>query len=160
MANKARSIIAAVDVAATQEQVWEMARDTSRYADWVESTVKVIRADGPTAPGTTYDELTRVGGPWKTTTHWRVAEFNAPTRQIHEGTGLVTARGLKLVMETEPSGTGTRFTMTLSYTPRFGVAGAALDRVVGGSVTRAQQRSAQAFAGIVERERTLASARR
>jgi uncharacterized protein YndB with AHSA1/START domain len=152
MPNQERSIVASVDIAAPEDRVWEIASDTHRYAEWVESTLEVLHSDGPASPGSTYDELTRVGGPWKTATHWRVTEFDAPTRQVHAGKGLITARGMGLVMETAPAGGSTRFTMTLRYTPRFGRLGAALDRLVAGSVTRAQQRSAQTFAEIVEHE--------
>ena len=152
MASKERSIIASVDIAVPQERVWEIASDTQRYAEWVESTVEVIRTDGPAAPGTTYDELTRIRGPWKTATHWRVTEFKPPTRQVHEGDGVITERGMALVMELTPKGEGTHFTVMLRYTPRFGALGVALDHVVEGSLTRAQQRSAHVFADIVARE--------
>jgi uncharacterized protein YndB with AHSA1/START domain len=113
MANKERSITASVNIAAPQQRVWEMAGDTQRYADWVESTVEVLvlHTDGPAAAGTTYDELTRIGGPLKTATHWRISEFKPPTRQVHEGDGLVTAHGMELVMETLPNGESTEFTM-------------------------------------------------
>jgi hypothetical protein len=42
--------------------------------------------------------------------------------------------------------------MHVIYTPRFGPIGALIDRAVRGSITRSQQRSAKAFAALVDRE--------
>lgn len=35
------------------------------------------------APGSTYDEVNPIIGPWKARTHWKVVEFTAPQRPVH-----------------------------------------------------------------------------
>jgi uncharacterized protein YndB with AHSA1/START domain len=41
------SIIASAIIPASPERVWEIACDTSRYPEWVENTLRMIRTDGP-----------------------------------------------------------------------------------------------------------------
>lgn len=98
------------------------------------------------------EELTRIAGPWKSVTRWRVTEFDPLRRQVQEGQGVSTAKGMAVIIELSPAGQDTRFTLTLRYTPRFGPIGALIDRAVRGSITRSQQRSAQAFATLAARE--------
>ncbi len=149
------SIVATASIQAPIEAVWKLSCDSSRYAEWVENTLKVIRSDGPARLGATYEELTRVSGPWKTETRWKVAEFDAPRRQVHDGEGVPTATGMAVIIELTPiSEATTVLTLTIRYTPRFGPVGALLDRGVRGSLGRAQQRSAEAFAALVMREQS------
>jgi hypothetical protein len=42
--------------------------------------------------------------------------------------------------------------LTVRYTPRFGPVGAVIDRAIAGEMTRAQQRSVEAFAVLVAGE--------
>ena len=62
------SIVASAIIPASPERVWEIACDTSRYPEWVENTLRMIRPDGPTRADTTYEELSRIAGPWKSVT--------------------------------------------------------------------------------------------
>ena len=39
------SIIASAIIPAPPERVWEIACDTSRYPEWVENTLRMIRTD-------------------------------------------------------------------------------------------------------------------
>jgi len=149
---KQTSIIASAIIPAPQERVWQIACDTSRYPEWVESTLRIIHTDGPARAGATMEELTRIAGPWKSVTRWRVTEFDPPRRQVQEGEGVSTARGMAVIIELSPAGQDTNFTLTVRYTPRFGPIGALIDRAVRGSITHSQQRSAQAFAALVARE--------
>jgi uncharacterized protein YndB with AHSA1/START domain len=147
------SITASTVIPAPPEQVWEIACDTSRYPEWVENTLRMIRTDGPTRPGATMEELTRIAGPWKSVTRWRVTEFDPPRRQVQQGEGVSTATNMAVIIELSPVGQDTDFTLTVSYTPRFGPIGALIDRAVRGSITRSQQRSARSFAALVAREK-------
>lgn len=149
---KEQSVSASTDVQAPVERVWEIASDTRRYAEWVENTLEVLHTDGPARLGSTYDERTRISGPWKATTHWRVTEFEPPRRQVHEGDGVVTAKGMGVIIELAPAGDNTHLTLTIRYRPRFGAVGALIDRAVAGKLKRAQQRSADAFAALVARD--------
>jgi len=148
------SIVASAVIPAPPDRVWEITCDTSRYPEWVENTLRMIRTDGPTRPGATYEELSRIAGPWKSVTRWRVTEFDPPRRQVHEGEGVSTAKGMAVIIELSPAGQDTNFTLTVRYTPRFGPAGALIDRAVRGSITRSQQRSARAFAALADREKS------
>jgi uncharacterized protein YndB with AHSA1/START domain len=148
---KQSSIVASGIIQAPPERVWEIACDTRRYAEWVESTLRVTDTDGPARMGATMEEVTRIAGPWKSVTRWRVTEFDPPRRQVHEGDGVATAREMAVVIELAPTGESTNFTLTLRYTPRFGPIGALLDGVIRGSIARSQRRSVEAFAGLVAR---------
>ena len=70
-------------IPAPPDRVWELVSDSSRYHEWVEGTDAVTRTDGPTKPGSTYDEVNPILGPWKAKTHWTVTEYVAPRRQVH-----------------------------------------------------------------------------
>ena len=85
------SIAATVIIAAPPDRVWEIACDSSRYPEWVENTLRMIRTDGLTRPGATMEELTRIAGPWKSVTRWRITEFDPPRRQVQAGEGVATA---------------------------------------------------------------------
>jgi uncharacterized protein YndB with AHSA1/START domain len=146
------SIIASAVIPASPERVWQIAGDTSRYPEWVEGTLRMIHTSGPTRVGATYEELTRIAGPWKSVTRWRVTEWDPPRRQVHQGEGISTSKDTAVIIELSPAGQDTNFTLTVRYMPRFGPVGALIDRVVRGSITRSQQRSAQAFAALVARE--------
>ena len=94
-------------------------RHSSRYAEWVEGTAAVTRTDGPAAPGSTYDEVNPILGPWKATSHWTVTEYEAPRRQVHRGTGLPLTAEFDVIFELAPEGDSTGFTLTLRATPRW-----------------------------------------
>jgi uncharacterized protein YndB with AHSA1/START domain len=146
------SIIASAIIPASPDRVWEIACDSSRYPEWVENTLRMIRTDGPTRAGATYEELSRIAGPWKSVTRWRVTEFDPPRRQVQQGEGVSTAKEMAVIIELAPVGQETHFTLTVRYTPRFGPVGALIDRAVRGSITRSQNRSAREFAALVARE--------
>ena len=89
-------------VPAPPERVWELVSDSSRYHEWVEGTDAVTRTDGPTSPGSTYDEVNPILGPWKATTRWTVTEYEAPRRQVHRGTGLPLTAEFDVIFELTP----------------------------------------------------------
>jgi uncharacterized protein YndB with AHSA1/START domain len=103
------SIIASAIIPAPPERVWEIACDTSRYPEWVENTLRMIHTDGPTRPGATMEELTRIAGPWKSVTRWRVTEFDPPRRQVQQGEGVSTAKSMAVIIELSPAGQGHQF---------------------------------------------------
>jgi len=102
------------------------------------------------------EEITRIAGPWKSVTRWRVTEFDPPRRQVQEGEGVATATDMAVVIELAPAGENTDFTLTVRYTPRFGPIGALIDRAIRGSIARSQQRSVEAFAAMVAAEQSSA----
>lgn len=142
---KERSISASTEVDAPVERVWETLCDTRRYPEWIENTLEVTQEDGPALLGGRYEELTKIAGPWKARTQWRIAEFEPLRRQVHEGNGVPTARNMTVIIDVKPLDEGTMVTLTIRYTPRFGILGTAIDRMTEGSIRRAQERSVQAL---------------
>lgn len=65
---------------------------------------------------------------------------------------MLTARDMAVVIELTPRNEQTEFTLALRYTPRFSVIGSIIDRMVKGTVERAQQRSAECFASLLAGE--------
>ena len=145
-------IAASATISAPQEKVWELLSDTSRYAEWVESTLEVVRTDGVARLGATYDERTRIAGPWKTSTHWRVTEFDPPHRQVHEGTGVGTVQGLGYRVSCFGQRRWDRALNHLSVTPRFGLLGVVIAKVVTGTITAEQRRGVASFAALATRD--------
>lgn len=146
------SIAATAIIAAPPERVREIACDSSRYPEWAQNTLRMIHTDGPTRPGTTMKQLTRIAGPCKATTRWRVTRIRAAAaagatgRGSHhrEGHGgdhrAVTLRRGHRLHPHRPLRAPVRPDRRL------------IDRVVRGSITRSPQRSARAFAELVARE--------
>ena len=144
---------ATVPVPAPAERVWELACDTSRYAEWVDGTDEVTRSDGPARLGSTYDEVNPILGPWKARTRWTVTELDAPRRQVHRGEGVPLSRELSVTFEVAPVGDdSSEFTVTLRGVPSAGPIGAIFARAMAGQVERDNRRSAENFATLAARE--------
>jgi uncharacterized protein YndB with AHSA1/START domain len=133
----------AVLAAAPPDRVWELISDTRRYGEWVARTDAVTRTDGSAAPGSTYDEVNPILGPWKARTHWTVTEYDPPRRQLHTSPDLPLVRRCDVVMELEPAGSGTRFTLTLRAEPALGALGAAFARLMQPLVARDNRRTVE-----------------
>jgi carbon monoxide dehydrogenase subunit G len=138
-------------VAAPPERVWELASDTSRYADWVEGTDAVTRTDGPAREGSTYDERNTILGPWKVSTRWRVVEFDPPRRQVHVSGDIPLAREFSVVMEVAPEGEGSRFTLTLAGA-MSGAVGGLFGKAMKPGVARDNRRTVEQFVDLASRE--------
>ena len=139
-------------VPAPPERVWELLCDTARYAEWVAGTEAVTRTDGPAAPGSTYDEVNPMVGPWKSKTRWTVEEFDPPRRQVHRGEGIPTASEFRVIMEVAPAGEGSEVTITLRGTSSMGPLGALMTSVMRGQVERDNRKSVQNLARLATRE--------
>jgi carbon monoxide dehydrogenase subunit G len=139
-------------VPAPPDRVWELVSDSSRYHEWVEGTDAVTRTDGPTAPGSTYDEVNPILGPWKAKTHWTVTEYDAPRRQVHRGTGLPLTAEFDVIFELTPEGDSTGFSQTLRGKPSMGPLGAVFAKLMEGQVARDNQKSVENLAALAARE--------
>jgi len=146
-----RRVTGTVAVAAPRERVWELLSDTTRYPEYVEGTIEVTRTDGPARLGSTYDERNRGLGPWKPRTHWRVVEFDAPSRQVHEASGLPMVEGMRFIAELAPAGDATDVSLSLEYTPK-GPLGAILDPLTKGGIERDHLKSVENFGELARRE--------
>ena len=139
-------VTATVPVAAPPERAWELLCDTARYAEWVAGTDEVTRTDGPAAPGSTYDELNPIAGPWKAKTRWTVTEFDPPRRQVHRGEGIPMARSFEVVMEVAPVADACEVTLTLRGDTSLGPLGAVFAAAQRGQVEKDNRKSAENFA--------------
>jgi len=107
-----------VDLGVTPSQVWEASLDSSRWPDWIDGTLSVSGAMDPLGPGSTYQELTRVIGPWRARVSWEVTDW--VDGQLHEHTGFGVPFLEKFVARFEVGGIADRgrLTVTFGYVPR------------------------------------------
>ncbi len=143
-------VTAATSVPAPLERVWSFVRDMSRYADWVESTIHVVRADDEIALGASYEERTRLTGLWTATTRWTVTEFQPMRRVTFIAEGAPVVRSLELELTLEATDEGTEVASTYSYYMRYGLFGALLELVVRGNVVNDQRRSLRTLSYLAE----------
>jgi carbon monoxide dehydrogenase subunit G len=148
-----------VDIDAPQDQVWTMICDTRRYSEWIENTDEVVTASSERADaGVTYEERNTIAGPLKGRSRWVVDVAEAPRRAVHSGEGILVVNDLRLEMELEPDGSGTRYVHRLIYTPAFGPLGPVINLGLKPSVTAATRRSLENLKAICEREARAAAA--
>jgi hypothetical protein len=131
-------------------RVWALVSDISRYADWVEPTIEVLRADDEIGLGACYEERTRLSGFWTATTRWTVTEFEPMARITLIGDGPSAVRALALELTLEANDEGTEVTSTYSYLTRFGLLGTLLELVVRGNVVNDQRRSLRTLSYLAE----------
>jgi uncharacterized protein YndB with AHSA1/START domain len=142
-------VTASVTVPASLERVWELLSDSSRYADWVEGTEAVLRTDGIVRKGSTYEELNPIIGPWKARTRWTVVGFEPPRRQVHSSADVPLSNRFDVIMELQPEGTATRFTLTLQGAPSLGPIGWVFGKLMNHTVERDNRRTLGTFAALV-----------
>jgi len=134
-------------VQAPPERAWELMSDTARYSDWVVGTDEVTRTDGPAREGSTYEERNTILGPWKARTKWRVTEFAQGRRQVHESEDVPLVKRFFVVMELEPEGDASLFTLTLRAD------GAGLfGKLMRPGVERDNRKTVEQFAELARRE--------
>ena len=143
-------VTAATTVPATLERVWSLVCDMRHYADWVESTIEVLRADDEIGIGARYEERTRLSGLWTATTQWTVIELEPMTRVafVAEGAPAVRSLGLELTLAAHDD--GIEVASTYSYLTRFGPLGTLLELVVRGNVVNDQRRSLRTLSYLAE----------
>lgn len=120
--------------------VWDLACDTSRYAEWVPATLEVTRTDGPARLGATYEERNKVVGPITAKSHWTVTEFEPMRRQVHRDESIPILRAMDIVMEFEAvDDRRTRVTLALDGESALGPIGALLVTAMRGSLDKDNQ---------------------
>ena len=145
------SIKSSAEIEAPAQKVWDLVCDLGRIPEWVGNTLEMLSvSEGPTGSGTTYRERSRIAGPWKAPTEWRITTFEAPRRQVHKGS-LPMGGSATLDISLEPVGEGSRImiAMDVGYAPLMRPVGALLDALF-------MQRSLQSdFDGNVQRLKAL-----
>lgn len=141
---------ASITTAAPAEAVWRRLAATDRYAEWVESTTEVLRTDGEARLGASFEERSRISGLWMATIRWTVTEFEPDRRLAFEGTGVAVLTGLGFSVDLVAQRDATEVTLTLWYTPRFGLLGSFLDAVTRANVTNDQKRTVRTLVFLAE----------
>jgi carbon monoxide dehydrogenase subunit G len=149
------SIKSTAEIRAPAEKVWDFVCDLQRIPEWVGNTEEMLSvSEGPTGSGTTYRERSRIVGPWKAPTDWRITTFDAPNRQVHEGT-LPMGGSATLDISLEPAGEGSRITivMEVGYAPLLRPVGVLLDALFMRRSLRVDfDRNVQSLKELVEAE--------
>jgi carbon monoxide dehydrogenase subunit G len=135
-----KSIVVSRVIPASQDLVWKVLDDTSRYAEWVPQTLEVTRNDGEAVVGATYDERNKIG-PIKGTSRWRVIERDPGRYSVHEGEGLPLMDNISIELRTQPAGKSTKVTSTTRYDTRLGPLGTLIDRALHGRTVAAQEKA-------------------
>jgi carbon monoxide dehydrogenase subunit G/iron-sulfur cluster repair protein YtfE (RIC family) len=147
------STSAAVEVAASPDEVWELVSDLSRYAEWVHGTLEVVDADPVAIVGARYTERNRVLGPISARSEWRIEVLDRMRgEQRHVTEGVPGVRDFAVTVRIAPAASGTRVELQLSGDVRAGIATGGLARVMQRSITPSNERTVRALAGLVTRE--------
>ncbi len=149
------SIRSTAEIGAPAQKVWDFVCDLQRIPEWVGNTLEMLSvSEGPTGSGTTYRERSRIVGPWKAPTEWRITTFDPPQRQVHEGS-LPMGGSATLDISLEPAGEGSSITvmMEVGYAPLLRPVGALLDTLFMQRSLQADfDRNVQSLKKLVERE--------
>lgn len=143
------SIAGSITIQAPPEAVWALLCDARRYPEWIPDTLAILSvSDEPLAAGSTYRERSRLLGPLSLPSDWRVADFDPPRRQRHDGRMLGP---MSITFEVSPAEGGACFAYNLEYAVPLGPPGRVLDALaVRPRLRRSFQRAAENLRGIVE----------
>ena len=128
------TVVQTLDIPATQEQVWEVATDWSRYGEWNATHTGFPEGPPPTEPGATFKErITIMGMPGEAS--WTVTEMTAPNLTAWDGQGPM---GITLAtrLELAAAGEATIVSIQISFD------GGPLAGPIGGTVARSAEKSA------------------
>jgi uncharacterized protein YndB with AHSA1/START domain len=143
-------VTAVTTIPASLERVWTIVSDMSGYADWIESTIEVIRADPEIALGAHYEERTRLSGFWTAATTWTVTDCQPNERISFVADGAAAVRSLALELTLRELKEGTEVATTYSYSLRFGPLGTLLELIVRSNVVADQRRSLRTLSYLAE----------
>jgi hypothetical protein len=102
-----------VEIPAAPDEVWVVATDWGRYAEWNVTHSAFPDGPPPSEPGATFKErITVMGMPGEAI--WTVAETNPPSLTAWHGEGPMGIR-LGNRLQLDPSGDGTKVTIEVSF---------------------------------------------
>ncbi|MFD1811845.1 SRPBCC family protein [Rhodococcus gannanensis] len=143
------------NLVATPEEVWAVASDTRRYADWVTSVHEVHTHHGLAEIGGRYTETVASIGPLTTHATWTVRELEPERLRIDSGTGFAPLRDVVNVFRFAPLSGGAATSMTYEF--HFDLAprplGALVHRVLRKGMVTDFDRSMRALEAVVLSER-------
>lgn len=120
-----------LELHAPPETVFDLMADYERYPEWVAivEEARLVSGDRIEA-GAEYEEVSHLG-PKRSTSQWRVTEFDPPHRQVHEG--MLPFGPVTLTIEIRPNGDGGTIldhTVEVTAFPRFRPVGWLIERLV------------------------------
>jgi len=128
------TVVQTLDIPATQERVWEVATDWSRYGEWNPTHTGFPEGPPPPQPGATFKErITVMGMPGEAS--WTVTEMTPPTRTVWDGRGPLGIR-LGTRLELAAAGTATIVSIQISFD------GGPLAGPIGDKVARSAEQGA------------------
>ena len=144
------SVETSVEIPATPQEVWDVALDPHRLAEWVTIHHKLHSApDRKLRNGDTIVQtLTLRGAPFKV--KWTVEQLDEPHRAVWRGRGPVRSVALT-EYSLEPSKNGTRFSYRNEFDPPGGPVGRiASNALVGGVPMKEAEASLRRLAAIFD----------
>ena len=120
-----KRVIAAIDIAAPPEKVWEVVMDPERLKDWVTIHRKLGKvSDAPLKDGSTLEQTLHLRGV-SIKVRWTVEEAQAPEHAVWEGRGPARAKARTSYVLSPDGNGGTRFEYANEFKPPLGPIGAA-----------------------------------
>ncbi len=132
-----------IDIDAPPEEVWAIAMDPDRLADWVTIHRKLGDVSHrPLRKGSTVEQAFSLRGV-HFKVHWTVTELEEGRRVVWQGDGPVHSRACTSY-EVSPDGNGgTRFVYENDFSPPGGPLGAAAARALVGGISRREAERAR-----------------
>jgi uncharacterized protein YndB with AHSA1/START domain len=131
-------------IAASPDAVWAVLADLKRLPEWLEFADAVDAASGPAEPGATY--TVKPHKSYEPTTHWQVAEVEAPVRQLHTSEMPIIS-GVRSELQLTPSGDGVTVRVHWTGIPK-GVMGKVMSGTMQKRITQNWQRSLEKLEGV------------
>lgn len=144
-------VIASIDIAAAQQQVWDAVMDPARITEWVTIVQSVDHADGgPLRPGYRMDQTLCIRG-ISFKVHWTLKYLEAPEYARWEGNGPARSKAVTEDRLTTRDGV-TRFDYHNEFRTPLGPIGAVASRAfVGGIPEKEAKASLQRLKQLLER---------
>lgn len=131
-------------IGASPEAVWAVLADLNRLPEWLEFAAAVDAVSGPAAPGATY--TVKPHKSYEPTTHWQVAEAEAPSRQLHTSEMPIIS-GVRSELQLTPAADGVTVRVHWTGTPK-GVMGKVMSATMQKRITQNWQRSLEKLEGV------------
>jgi hypothetical protein len=108
-------VTSSLDIPASQQAVWDLATDLSRYGEWNISHTGFPDGTPPTEAGTKFrEQITIMGMPGEA--NWEITEATAPERTVWTGAGpMGIVLGTKLELAPSGEGDGTTVSISVSF---------------------------------------------
>ena len=148
------AVTSSIEIAAPPVDVWQVALDPWRLADWVtiHRSIDSAPTEAPAAGDQIIQTMALRGAPFKVT--WTIAELEAPFRALWRGKGPAGSVA-ETIYELSKTKTGTRF----DYSNEFKAPGGPIGRVAASALVGDLPRR-EAEASLVKLKQLIESERR